>query len=144
MSVSCGPRGVVASTWFCRGRRCCCCCCCWLRRSVSAYLADLLGCGLRGTNHAFEVFRGPQIYTAYTTHGVFRCSSAVGSPERTCPNHNSVRVQSGCNNQSIHAQNMIINVRVPSASDNQTIHAQTMIAFVIRVHPKTRASMPIP
>ena len=31
------------------------------QRATNAYLADLFGCGLRSTNHIFEVFRGPKI-----------------------------------------------------------------------------------
>ena len=59
--------------------------------------------------------------TAYTTHCVFQCATAL-------------------DNQSIHAQTIIPFV----FQEHTSIHAQTIIPFVFQEHTLTRASMPKP
>ena len=82
------------------------------KRAKNAHLADLSECGLRGTNHAFEVFQGPEILRIPRI--AFFKEERTQMPKHPCPNHNHVRVL--------------------RAYENKCIHAHTIITFVFREH----------
>ena len=99
------------------------------KRAKNAHLADLSGCGLRGTNHTFEVFRGPEILRIPRI--AFFKEERTRMPKHPCPNHNNVRVLRAYNNKCIHAQTMVTLV----FREHTIAHPfPTIITFVFREH----------